>query len=140
MKDEGFENLGDDVHVVDFDLHPKNVRAKQRKGGNTMKTEELLRIAERYAAEANGFKIDKFVGDVEIPRNLIVRVCGHVLNIGVQAKLAIPGQKLTYPEILKRELAAYPEMGDLYINGPQPGIKYYLSGNGAARLIASLQG
>ncbi len=86
-------------------------------------------------------KLTKFDGDVEIPRNLIVRVVGHMLNEAVQARLAERGQKLLYPDILRQVINEQPEAGDIYVNGAQPApIRYFLSGSGAKDLIASLRG
>jgi hypothetical protein len=103
-------------------------------------TKQLIETAQRYAAD-KPLKITKFTGDVEIPRNLIVRVTGYLLNEAVQARLGVPGQKADYAALLKQEIEANPEMSSLYIgDGPQHGVKYYLSGTGAKELIASLRG
>ena len=85
-------------------------------------------------------KITKFDGDIEIPRNLITHVVGRLLNMTVQARLAEHGQRRLYTDMLKQEITDQPEAGDVYVNGPQPGIKYFLSGSGAKKFIASLRG
>ncbi len=133
--DPGFDDPDREVHVIEYDFG-KEVKMKMDK----TKEEEILATARRYAEKESGLRLDKFYGDCEVPRNLIQRVCGHLLNLQIQAELGQPGQTMIYPDLLKRELDANPEMGNLYINGPQHGVKYYLSGNGAKELIASLRG
>ena len=88
-------------------------------------------------------KIVMFVPDgdgVEIPRNMNARIVSHLLNEGTQVRIAQSKTALSYPEALKAEMKANPEMARLYVDGPLKGVRYFLSPAAEGKkLLASFQ-
>ncbi len=84
-------------------------------------------------------KIEKFSGEHPLRRHEVQRVVGELLDRAVKQQQAQPGEKRSYVELFRRELARNSEAASTYISGPIPRVRYFLSGDGAAELLHELR-